>query len=114
MPQLVTFSTPAAAGTFTVEFQGASGTLSHSANATLTVTPPQSPYLVSATYYPWYDASSFEFNVDCYNDTLRGELLPPELPIPSVVTSKPANGGQRRHAHSRAQLVVQESDQDLT
>jgi hypothetical protein len=80
-PVQVTFSAPSAAGTFTVEFQGASGTLSHSANATLTVTPPQSPYLVSATYYPWYDASSFEFNVDCYNDTLRGELLPPELPI---------------------------------
>jgi hypothetical protein len=43
--QQVTFSAPAAAGTFTVEFQGASGSLSHSADATLTVTPPQSPYL---------------------------------------------------------------------
>jgi glycoprotein endo-alpha-1,2-mannosidase len=78
--QQVTFSAPAAAGTFTVQFQGVSGTLSHSANAALTVTPPQSPYLVAATYYPWYDAGSFEY-VDCYNDTLRGELVPPELPV---------------------------------
>jgi hypothetical protein len=81
MSQQVTFSAPAAAGTFTVEFQGASGTLSHSADATLTVMPPQSPYLVSATYYPWYDASAFEYTVDCFNDTLRGELVPPELPV---------------------------------
>ena len=52
--QQVTFSAPAAAGTFSVEFQGVSGTISHSANATLTVTPPPNPYLVSASYYPWY------------------------------------------------------------
>jgi glycoprotein endo-alpha-1,2-mannosidase len=80
MPQQVTFSAPAAAGTFTVQFQGAAGTLSHAANATLTVTPPQSPYLVSASYYPWYNASAFEY-VECYNGTLRGELIPPQLPV---------------------------------
>jgi hypothetical protein len=80
IPQQVTFSAPAAAGTFTVEFQGASGTLSHSANATLTVTPPPSPYLVSASYYPWYNAQNFDYT-ECYNGTLRGELVPPELPI---------------------------------
>lgn len=80
MPQLVTFSAPAAAGTFTVQFQGAAGTLSHNANATLTVTPPQSPYLISASYYPWYNASAFEY-AECNNGTLRGELLPPQLPV---------------------------------
>jgi glycoprotein endo-alpha-1,2-mannosidase len=78
--QSFTFSAPAAAGTFTVEFQGVSGTLSHSANATLTVTPPQSPYLVSASYYPWYNANAWEY-AECYNGTLRGELLPAQLPI---------------------------------
>jgi hypothetical protein len=80
MSQQVTFSAPAAAGTFTVEFQGASGTLSHSADATLTVTPPQSPYLVSASYYPWYNANSWEY-AECYNGTLRGELIPAQLPV---------------------------------
>jgi hypothetical protein len=52
MSRQITFSAPAAAGTFTVEFQGASGTLSHSGNATLTVTLQPNPYLVSASYYP--------------------------------------------------------------
>jgi glycoprotein endo-alpha-1,2-mannosidase len=79
-PQQLTFSAPAAAGTFTVEFYGASGTLSHSANSTLTVTPPQSPYLVSASYYPWYNASAFEY-AECFNGTLRGELVPAQLPV---------------------------------
>jgi hypothetical protein len=51
--QQVTLSAPAAAGTFSVAFQGVSGTLSHSSNATLTVTPQPNPYLVSASYYPW-------------------------------------------------------------
>jgi glycoprotein endo-alpha-1,2-mannosidase len=80
MPQRVTFSAPAAAGTFTVEFQGVSGTLSHSANATLTVTPLRSPYLVSASYYPWYNANAWEY-AECSNGTLRGELQPAQLPI---------------------------------
>jgi len=73
-PQPVTFSAPAAAGTFTVEFQGVSGTLSHSASATLTVTPQPNPYLVSASYYPWYLANQWN------NQTLRGDLNPSELP----------------------------------
>lgn len=80
MTQAVTFAAPAAAGTFTVEFQGVSGTLSHSANATLTVTPPPSPYLVSASYYPWYNANAWEY-AECSNGTLRGELQPAQLPI---------------------------------
>jgi glycoprotein endo-alpha-1,2-mannosidase len=78
--QQVSFSAPAAAGTFTVEFQGASGTLSHSANATLTVTPPPNPYLVSASYYPWYQADNFAY-AECTDGTLRGELVPPQLPV---------------------------------
>jgi len=73
-PQQVTFSAPAAAGTFTVEFQAVSGTLSHSASATLTVTPQPNPYLVSASHYPWYTAGSWD------NQTLRGDLNPSELP----------------------------------
>jgi hypothetical protein len=80
MSQQVTFSAPAAAGTFTVMFQGTSGALSHSADATLSVTPPQSPYLVSASYYPWYNANSWEYT-ECFNGTLRGELLPTQLPV---------------------------------
>jgi glycoprotein endo-alpha-1,2-mannosidase len=79
--QQVTFSAPAAAGTFSVQFQGASGTLSHSGNATLTVTPQPNPYLVSASYYPWYTADSFNHVVDCVDGTLRGELVPPQLPL---------------------------------
>jgi glycoprotein endo-alpha-1,2-mannosidase len=79
-PQQVTFSAPAAAGTFSVEFQGVSGTLSHSGNTTLTITPPPNPYLVSASYYPWYQPSGFDYT-ECYNGTLRGELVPPQLPV---------------------------------
>jgi len=79
-PQQVTFSAPAAAGTFFVEFQGVSGTLSHSASATLTVTPQPNPYLVSASYYPWYQPSAFDY-AECYNGTLRRELIPPQFPV---------------------------------
>ena len=79
-PQQVTFSAPEAAGTFSVAFQGVSGNLSHSANATLTVTPPPSPYLVSASYYPWYVPASWVYQ-DCINGALREDLIPPELPI---------------------------------
>jgi hypothetical protein len=46
----------------------------------LTVTPPQSPYLVSASYYPWYNANAWEY-AECSNGTLRGELLPAQLPV---------------------------------
>jgi glycoprotein endo-alpha-1,2-mannosidase len=86
-PQQVTFSAPAAAGTFTVEFQGVSGTLSHSTNATLTVTPQQSPYLVSASYYPWYGANSWEYS-ECHNGALREELIPPQLPVLGTYNSQ--------------------------
>jgi glycoprotein endo-alpha-1,2-mannosidase len=78
--QQVTFSAPAAAGTFPVTFQGDSGTLSHSAKTMLTVTPQPSPYLVSASYYPWYQPSSFDYQ-ECFNGTLRGELVPSQLPV---------------------------------
>ena len=79
-PQQVTFSARAAAGTFTVEFEAVSGTLSHSASATLIVTPQPNPYLVSASYYPWYQPSAFDYT-ECFNGTLRGELAPPQLPV---------------------------------
>jgi glycoprotein endo-alpha-1,2-mannosidase len=80
MPQQITFSAPEAAGTFSVGFQGVSGALSHSANATLTVTPPPSPYLVSASYYPWYVSPISWTYQECSNGTLRGQLVPTELP----------------------------------
>jgi len=91
----ITFSAPAAAGTFLVEFQGTSGALSHSASATLTVTPPPSPFLVSASYYPWYNANAWQYT-ECYNGALREDLIPPELPVlgtynsqdPDVVTQQ--------------------------
>src|SRR5271169_3139928 len=79
-PQQVTFSAPAAAGTFTLEFQGVSGTLSHSSSASLAVTPQPSPYLVSASYYPWYVPEAWVY-AECYNGTLRGNLVPTELPV---------------------------------
>ena len=78
--QQVTFSAPAAAGTFSIQFQGASGPLSHDASATLTVTPQSNPFLVSASYYPWYQPSAFDYT-ECYNGTLRGELVPSQLPV---------------------------------
>ena len=78
--QPITFSAPAAAGTFTLQFQGASGVLSHSTSATLTVTPLSSPFLISASYYPWYNASAWQYT-ECHNGALREELIPAELPI---------------------------------
>jgi hypothetical protein len=93
--QQVTFSAPAAAGTFVVEFQGAAGSLLRSVNATLTVTPPPSPYLVSASYYSWYQGSDFNYT-ECFDGTLRHELIPAQLPAlgkynsqdPDVVTQQ--------------------------
>jgi glycoprotein endo-alpha-1,2-mannosidase len=86
-PQQVTFSARAAAGTFSVEFQGASGALSHSASTTLTVTPQPSPYLVSASYYPWYVPAAWVYG-ECSNGTLRGQLVPPELPVLGLYNSQ--------------------------
>lgn len=80
MTQTVTFSAPAAAGSFTVEFQGTSGTLSHGASANVTVNPPPTPFLVSASYYPWYVPAAWQYQ-ECFNGTLRGELIPAQLPI---------------------------------
>jgi len=93
--QQVTFSAPAAAGKFNVEFQGVAGALAHSTNTTLTVVPQRNPYLVSASYYPWYQGSDFNYT-ECYEGTLRDELIPAELPAlgkynsqdPDVVTQQ--------------------------
>jgi len=57
-----------------------SGTLTHSASATLTVTSQASPYMVSASYYPWYVPAAWIYE-ECYNGTLRGQLVPTELPV---------------------------------
>jgi hypothetical protein len=71
----VTFSAPAAAGKFSIAFRGVAGALNHTASATLTVTPQPTPYLVSATYYPWYQPNSWVY-LDCHNGSLRGDLAP--------------------------------------
>ena len=77
--QQVTFSAPAAAGTFQIVFVGVSGTQSHMVTLTLTVTPPVQPFLIAATYFPWYVPSSWVYQ-ECYEGTLRGELIPSQLP----------------------------------
>jgi glycoprotein endo-alpha-1,2-mannosidase len=86
-PQQITFSAPEAAGTFTVQFTGASGTLSHSANATLSVTPLPSPYLVSASYYPWYTPAAW-VHQECFNGALREQLVPTEFPALGLYNSQ--------------------------
>jgi hypothetical protein len=80
--QKVTFSAPAAAGTFSVTFQGVSGALTHTTSATLVVTPPPTPYLVSAAYYPWYQTGQWA------NQTTRGALLPPQPPVLGLYDSR--------------------------
>lgn len=77
--QSVTFSAPAAAGTFTVQFTGKSGYLAHSASVTLKVLPPPSPFLISASYYPWYNAAAWQYT-ECYNGFLRGDVVPLQSP----------------------------------
>jgi len=86
-PQQVTFSAPEAAGTFTVQFAGISGTLSHSVNATLTVTPQPNPYIVSASYYPWYLPAAWVYE-ECTNGALREQLVPTELPALGTYNSQ--------------------------
>ena len=85
MSQAVTFSAPAAAGTFDVNFSAASGLLVHTASVTLKVTPKPSPYLVAASYYPWYIdelGASHTWNyLECFYGSLRQELAPQELPM---------------------------------
>jgi glycoprotein endo-alpha-1,2-mannosidase len=78
--QQVAFAAPAAAGTFTVTFHGATGTLTHTATAMLKITPKPSPFLVAASYYPWYTPDRFNY-AECYAGTLRYELSPPQPPI---------------------------------
>ena len=85
--QQVTFSAPAAAGVFSVAFQGVSGPHSHSTSTTLTVTPPPTPYLVSASYYPWYGANSWEYS-ECHNGALREELVAAQLPVLGTYSSQ--------------------------
>jgi len=74
-----TFSAPAAAGTFPLVILGSSGDLSNVAAFTLTATPQPNPFLVSASYYPWYSPAAWEY-VDCGAGSLRGNLVPTELP----------------------------------
>ena len=62
-----------------MQFAGVSGTLSHSVNATLIVMPQPNPYLVSASYYPWYVPAAWVYQ-DCVNGALREQLVPTELP----------------------------------
>jgi glycoprotein endo-alpha-1,2-mannosidase len=77
--QQLTFAAPAAAGTFMVTLLATSGELSHSATLTLTITPKPNPFLVVASYYPWYVQSSWDY-LECYEGTLRGELIPAQWP----------------------------------
>ena len=86
-PQQITFSAPEAAGTFTMQFAGVSGTLSHSVNATLIVMPQPNPYLVSASYYPWYVPAAWVYQ-DCVNGALREQLVPTELPALGLYNSQ--------------------------
>lgn len=76
----VSFAAPAAAGTFAVNVRGTSGSLSHAAKVTLAVSPPATPFLVAATYFPWYTPDVFDY-LECYGGSLRGELVPPQMPI---------------------------------
>lgn len=85
--QQITFSAPEAAGTFTVQLAGVSGSLSHSVNATLTVTPQPNPYLVSASYYPWYVPAAWVYQ-ECVNGALREQLVPAELPALGTYNSQ--------------------------
>ena len=43
-------------------------------------TPLSRPFLISASYYPWYNASAWQYT-ECHNGALREELIPAELPI---------------------------------
>lgn len=78
--QQVAFAAVAAAGTFTVTFRGASGTRMRTATATLAITPQPSPFLMAATYYPWYTPNAFDY-LECERGTLRYELDPPQPPM---------------------------------
>jgi hypothetical protein len=91
-PQQVTFSARAAAGTFEVSFTGDAAGFSHNAFVTLTVTPKPTPYLVAASYYPWYidelgPNHTWDF-LDCVYGSLRQDLVPQELPALGQYNSK--------------------------
>jgi hypothetical protein len=94
--QQVTFSAPAAAGTFSVTFQGVSGALTRNTSATLMVTPQPTQYLVSAAYYPWYQQNQW------VNQTTRGALLPPQLPALGLYDSQNQNVVTQQIAWSTA------------
>lgn len=70
-----------------MQFAGVSGTLSHSVNATLIVMPQPNPYLVSASYYPWYVPAAWVYQ-DCVNGALREQLVPTELPALGLYNSQ--------------------------
>lgn len=106
MNQSVTFSAPAAAGTFDVNFSAASGALVHTTSVTLTVTPKPSPYLVAASYYPWYidelgPNHTWDY-LECFYGSLRQELVPQELPMLGQYNSRDQNVVTQQIAWSTA------------
>jgi hypothetical protein len=93
--QTVTFSAPAAAGTFDVNFSAASGALVRSTSITLKVTPKPSQYLLAASYYPWYidelgPNHTWDY-LECFYGSLRQELVPQELPTLGQYNSRDQN-----------------------
>jgi glycoprotein endo-alpha-1,2-mannosidase len=78
--QQVTFSAPAAAGTFAITLTATSSPLVHTATATLTVAAAANPFIVAAAYYPWYTGDWWTPD-GCYNGLMRNELAPPQTPM---------------------------------
>jgi hypothetical protein len=106
MTQPVTFSAPAAAGTFDVNFIAASAGLSHTTSVSLKVTPKPSPYLVAASYYPWYidelgPNHTWDY-LECAYGSLRQELVPQELPMLGQYNSRDQNVVTQQIAWSSA------------
>jgi hypothetical protein len=94
-PQQLTFSAPAAAGTFDVNFVAASDGLSHTSSVTLQVTPKPNPYIVAPSYYPWYidelgPNHTWDY-LECAYGSLRQELVPQELPMLGQYNSRDQN-----------------------
>jgi hypothetical protein len=84
-----------------VQFVASAGLHSHSATTTLKVTPPASPFLVSASYYPWWTAAAWRY-AECYNGTLRGELIPSQSPLLGEYDSREENVVTQQIAWSTA------------
>jgi hypothetical protein len=78
-PQAITFSAPAAAGTFPITFTASSSSLVHAAGATLAVAAPPNPFIVAASFSPWYTGNWWTPQ-GCLNGIMRNELAPPQTP----------------------------------